>query len=342
MALIAAPGLRAEFRSNDPTLAHDSGSGKSGNKPNSSASLLSEQASVPRDPHSLRPAARKSEGSNPAVRGCRIERREFFSDACHARMAYHAFVPQGPKGTEHYPVLYLLHGAFDGYTAWRDHAEKKICDLVSKYRIIIVTPEGRCFGWYADSRFAKNNQIETYFLKELIPHVENNFPANGLRSIAGLSMGGHGAFILCLRNPEVFSSVSSMSGILDITRHKNQWHLAEVFGPYTDENAADWEEHSTLKLIEQRPESIRFVPMLITVSTGDRYSLDDNRLVHGQLEKMKVGHLYRESPGGHDWTYWTSQLPSHVAFHAWVLRSLRLFNLELNRTLKNLKVPEKT
>ncbi len=251
-----------------------------------------------------------------AGRDCRIERREFFSKACACPMGYYAFVPRESEEVGRYPVLYLLHGAFDGYTAWKDHAEKRICDLVSKYRIIIVTPEGRSFGWYADSRFVKNNQVETYFLKELIPHVEKSFPANGLRGIAGLSMGGHGAFVLCLRNPGVFSSVSSMSGILDITRHRKQWRLAEVFGPYEGEHIADWERHSALKLIECNADYVRSLPMLITVSKDDQLSIDDNRLVHEQLDKMKAPHLYYESPGAHDWAYWTSQLPLHVSFHA--------------------------
>ncbi|MGO9533313.1 MAG: alpha/beta hydrolase [Dissulfurispiraceae bacterium] len=238
-------------------------------------------------------------------------------------MSYYAFVPQEPKGAEPYPVLYLLHGAFDNYTAWRDHAENIICELVSEYRIIIVTPEGRSFGWYANSPFAKNNQIENCFLHELIPDVEKRFHTNGLRSIAGLSMGGHGAFVLCLRNPKIFLSVSSMSGILDITRHKNQWHLAEVFGPCEGGCVADWERHSALKLIERSADYIHSLPMLITVSKDDQLSIDDNRLVHRQLEKMNVEHLYYESPGGHDWAYWTSQLPLHVSFHACWLKSIR-------------------
>jgi hypothetical protein len=110
-----------------------------------------------------------------------------------------------------------------------------------------------------------------------------------------------------------------MSGILDITRHKNQWHLADVFGPYKGENVIDWEQHSVLNLINRNEDYVRSLPMLITVSTGDQCSIDDNRVVHRQLEKMKVKHFYYESPGGHDWMYWTSQLPRHVSFHAKVL-----------------------
>ncbi len=321
--LIAAPGLQADIVGDDSGPAEVSAAGTSENKTDFPDALSSTPSSVPPGSPALHPPAKGRGKSESAALSCRIERKEFFSDACAAQMAYYAFVPKESKGAARYPVLYLLHGAFDGYTAWKDHAENIICELVSKYRIIIVTPEGFSFGWYADSRLVKNNQIETYFLKELIPDVERNFPTNGLRSIAGLSMGGHGAFALCLRHPGVFSSVSSMSGILDITRHKNQWRLAEVFGPYKEENIADWEQHSVLKLIEQSADRIGSLPMLITVSNGDQYSIDDNRLVHRQLDRMNVKHLYRESPGGHDWVYWTSQLPMHVGFHAWWLKSIR-------------------
>jgi hypothetical protein len=187
-------------------------------------------------------------------------------------MAYYAFVPQGDQAGERYPVLYLLHGAFADYTAWKNHAENSIRRLVSEYGLIIVTPEGRSFGWYSDSSLVKNNQIETYFLKELIPHVDTNFPTNGLRGVAGLSMGGHGAFVLCLRNPGAFASVSSMSGILDITRHTNQWRLADLFGPYEGGFATDWDQHSALKLIERNGDYVRSLPMLITVSVDDRWT----------------------------------------------------------------------
>jgi hypothetical protein len=34
-------------------------------------------------------------------------------------MPYYAFVPRESGKDERFPVLYLLHGAFDGYTAWK-------------------------------------------------------------------------------------------------------------------------------------------------------------------------------------------------------------------------------
>jgi hypothetical protein len=316
VATTLALSLPLEIGADNLMVAGKTKAGGIDNKSGYEDSTSSSCESAHMESATLQSAAGKSEGAEPAYRGCTITRREFFSDACDGLMAYYAFVPTKLNDAERCPVLYLLHGAYDGCTAWKSHAEKEICDLASEYRIIIVTPEGGSFGWYADSRFLKKNRIETYFFNELIPDVEKTFPAGGLRSIAGLSMGGHGAFVLSFRHPGVFKSVSSMSGILDITRHKTQWKLSDVFGPYSDGNMAEWNRHSVLKLIEQSSDKIPSIPMLITVSTGDRCAVDENRLVHAQLERMNVKHLYYEAPGGHDWTYWTSQLPLHVSFHA--------------------------
>jgi S-formylglutathione hydrolase FrmB len=321
MAIIATSRLSPDAWTFDSGLLECSAAGTSENKPVSPVSISSRPSSSPAASPTQHLPAKGCGATKSAGRGCRIEREEFFSNACAAKMPYYAFVPQESK--EDCPVLYLLHGAFDSYTAWKDHAENIICELVSEYRVIIVTPEGGSFGWYADSQLVKNNQVETYFFNELIPDVQRKFHTNGRCSIAGLSMGGHGAFVLCLRHPGVFSSVSSMSGILDITRHKSQWRLTEVFGPYEGERVEDWEQHSAFILVERAGEEIRSLPMLITVSKDDQLSIDDNRLVHGQLDKMKVQHLYYESPGGHDWAYWTSQLPLHVSFHACWLKSIR-------------------
>ncbi|MDR3570176.1 MAG: alpha/beta hydrolase family protein [Syntrophobacteraceae bacterium] len=293
--------------------------------PHGRSSAMTAPTRPPLTPKGAETARSTPEAPAPKEGICRIVVRKFFSSACSQEMAYYAFVPGGVGSGKRYPVLYLLHGAFGSYRDWKDHAGKELCELASKYRLIIITPEGENFGWYADSRFLKNNHIESYFFKELIPDVERNFPANGLRSIAGLSMGGHGAFVLCLRHPGQFVSVSSMSGILDITRHKRQWRLSKVFGPYGN-NSAVWNRHSVLKLLAEQKEQryIRSLPMLITVSTGDPYSLDDNRLVHEELDSLKISHCYRESAGTHDWTYWLSELPQHVAFHAEQLKRARL------------------
>jgi len=260
----------------------------------------------------------------PETNGAGTVLMSFFSGLRHQETSYYAFVPQAGRDGDVFPVLYLLHGAWDDYTAWKVRAEDELKKLAETHRMIIVTPDGGRFGWYADSPFDPANRIESYIFEELIPHVEQALPVlKDRRAVAGLSMGGHGAVVLALRHPGAFMSVSAMSGILDITRHRHRdWELERVFGPYTRDNLDLWRQHSAYHLCLEKKDYLRSLPLLLTVARNDPWALADNRLFHRRLTKLKIPHIYRESPGNHDWTYWKSQLPVHAAFHAGVLNGL--------------------
>jgi hypothetical protein len=249
-----------------------------------------------------------------------LKKFTFYSQARGKNVSFYAFLPKSNTDRVAYPVLFLLHGAWDDYTAWKRHAQKNLKLLTQKYGLIIVTPDGDPFGWYADSPYNPSSQIETYFIKELIPFVDKNLNTNGRRSIAGLSMGGHGALTLALRNPGVIISASSMSGILDITLHPTAWELPKVFGDYVQKNYALWQDHSAFYLVQKRQASLKGLSIMITVSVGDKVAIRENRLIHELLKRERVKHRYEEAPGGHDWTYWSKQLPAHVAFHIQALK----------------------
>jgi hypothetical protein len=251
---------------------------------------------------------------------CGMVAQQFYSPARNKDTTYLAFVPPQSENGQLFPVFYLLHGAWDGYQAWNEHAHSELSQLSRQHGLIIVTPDGDEFGWYADSALDPANRIETYLIHELLPHVQKNLPANDHYGIGGLSMGGHGAFVLTLRHPGLFKSVSSMSGILDLTRHTDNWELPRVFGPFNSDNQETWFSHSAVHLAQRYPDRLKGLPLLITVSTGDPHSLEDNRLFARTLTSLGIKHRYEEKPGLHDWTYWMSQLPEHVAFHAQSLK----------------------
>ena len=232
--------------------------------------------------------------------------------------AYWAFVPQATHGgPQRFPVLYLLHGSWDDHNAWKDRAEKEIKGLAAQYGLVVILPDGDPFGWWADSPFDAANQIETYFFDELVPDVEARLPAiPGRRAAAGLSMGGHGAFVLALRRPGSFVSVSSMSGIMDVVRHAQQWQLTRVFGPLTPANLENWQEHSAYYLSVNHTERLAGLKMMMSVGRDDRWALTDNRIYSEKLKDLGASFEYREEPGDHDWDFWRSELPRHMAFHA--------------------------
>ncbi len=221
-----------------------------------------------------------------------------------------SYVAWIPRAEVPLPTLYLLHGAWGSHADWREHAEEQLSGLAAEHQIVIISPDGEELGWWADGR---EHRVESYVVEELIPHVESTLSVRpDRRAIAGLSMGGQGALGLALRHPGLFTSASSMSGILDITQHPSQWKLPRVFGSYAEHREV-WRTHSVAWLLRKTSEP---PPMLLTVSSDDPWAVHENRALHQELLGRGVEHGWREDPGTHDWAYWTAVVPHHVRFHA--------------------------
>ena len=234
-----------------------------------------------------------------------------------AKIACYAFLPADRKSGERFPVVYLLHGAFENAEVWNARAGDLLSRLATRERLVLIAPSCGKTGWYADSPYLKKNRIESFVVRELMPAVERSFPVLPRRGVLGMSMGGHGAFALALRHPGLFASVSSMSGVLDITRHPDQWKIKDVLGPLAS-NRALWKSYSALDLLESsKPAGAP--SMLITTGAQDAYVVPENRAFRDALRKGGFVYQYREAPGIHDWAYWLEELPLHLAFHAGVL-----------------------
>lgn len=229
-----------------------------------------------------------------------------------------AYAPVLPEGAAPLPVLYLLHGAGGNHSSWHGPRRELLLELAVQHQLVIVAPDGRPYGWYLDSPVDPTSRIETWLIQELIPHVERSgLPvAPGRRAIAGLSMGGHGALVLALRNPDTFTSASSMSGIVDPLRHPRQWGLPDVLGELGPTSRPDWERHSAMHLLGAPGATPPPGGILLTVGSSDGAAVAENRDLHDALQATGVQHGWQESDGGHDWRYWRRVLPDHVAFHA--------------------------
>lgn len=73
-------------------------------------------------------------------------------------------------------------------------------------------------GFYIDATqdpYSKNYNMYTYITKELPALLESEFAIgkDGMRSISGHSMGGHGALTIALKDPSGWASVSAFSPI---------------------------------------------------------------------------------------------------------------------------------
>jgi len=214
-------------------------------------------------------------------------------------------------GDERFPVLYLLHGASGSAKSWNESMGKELQKIADEKRVIIVAPSAEPFGWYVDSPLVAQNQIESYMVKELVPHIDMLYPTNKKRAIAGLSMGGHGAMLLGFKYPKIFSSVASASGVLDIRLHPEQWEIKDLLGNLA-ENKSEWDENSVVAHIGTRWKKYAPKQILIVTGTEDFLVLEDNRLAEKLLKERKFIFEYNEASGNHDWNFWREHIPNQL------------------------------
>ncbi|MGL4305896.1 MAG: alpha/beta hydrolase-fold protein [Mycobacteriaceae bacterium] len=119
-----------------------------------------------------------------------------------------------------FPYLYTLDGlrAQDDQSGWTINTN--IVDFYADKNINVLLPIGGQSSFYSNwlqPNNGKNYQWETFLTKELPPILENDWRANGVNGIQGLSMGGTSAMFYAQRNPGMFKFVGSYSGVLQTT-----------------------------------------------------------------------------------------------------------------------------
>ncbi len=223
-------------------------------------------------------------------------------------------VEYNSKPEVRYAVIYLLHGLTGHFSDWTDRTD--LVQTASKYKFIIVTPEGND-GWYTDSSTTPNSKYESYIINELIPEVDRRFrtlPDRQHRVIAGLSMGGYGALKFGLKYPDRFAIVGSFSGALQVA----QWSestggnkligksIDTVFGP---PNSPTRKANDIFRIVgELTPGKAAGLPYIYMSCGTEDGLIEGSRAFDKLLTEKGVVHEYKTSRGGHDWTFWGEQM----------------------------------
>ena len=238
---------------------------------------------------------------------------------------YAIYLPPDYETSERmYPVLYLLHGSGDDQTGWIQFGEvlqitdKAIEDGLATPMVIVMPDAQSGQKGYFNSIDGKWN-YENFFFEELIPFIEKKYrikPKKRFRAIAGLSMGGGGAFIYALRHPEMFSSACPLSGSMGELSYNEFYKKNEdkvkmlkretIFNYYSNHNA--------LSVIENQTDAnLKSVKWYIDCGDDD-FLFEGNSMVHIALKKRGVPHEYRVRNGSHNWTYWRESLTKVLTF----------------------------
>ena len=219
------------------------------------------------------------------------------------------FKPTDYNSDGSYPLVYLLHGYGGSYQDWNNHTN--IQKFADQYEFIIVTPEGYHDSWYVDNPHRPKMQFEKFFWNDLVPKVFEEYSID--RSaifITGLSMGGHGAMTLFLKNPNFFKSAGSMSGILDLTFFPDRWSIKQGLGSI-DEFPDEWKNNSAMYLLKNIAGTDKSI--IFDCGTED-FAYEVNELFAKKCEDLNVNYKFISQPGNHSWPYWIESIKDHLQY----------------------------
>ena len=248
-----------------------------------------------------------------------LNKVNFFSETIGVRSPMYVLLPQRmlldgkSKRKPKYRTLYLLHGHSDDHTAWMrwSSIEKHAEGL----NLAVVMPAVH-LSFYND--MAHGSAYWQFISEEVPTLVRDMFALSADRKdnfVAGLSMGGYGAFKLALTHPERFAAAASLSGAVDISEvvrvKKNQpdnkaWieEMRTVFGDLSKVPGSKHDLFVLAKKVARGPVKPRLYQCC---GTGD-FLYADNLRFRDAVQKLPLDLTYEEGPGEHNWAYWDKMI----------------------------------
>jgi S-formylglutathione hydrolase FrmB len=292
----------------------------------------------------------------------RVVRTKFHSDALGVDKHYLVYLPAGYDASPStaWPTFYYLNGLTGDETNWVDAIHLDQAADALKLRAIVVMPDGDD-SFYVDSaapidydaclkdgsglfvpsapraaQCVRHRAYETYIVDDLVKHVDATYHTirgREGRAIAGLSMGGFGAWMLALRHPDEFAATASHSGVIALMYAGPHPYAAGKVTLVTDpktwgaavggigtwvrmllgDDLANWQAHDPASLVlKMAPGKLA---LYLDCGTEDDFALNDEAAyVHDLLTAHHIEHAYFSGPGHHDLRFWASRVGASLAF----------------------------
>jgi putative tributyrin esterase len=204
------------------------------------------------------------------------------------------------------PVLYLLHGLTDDDTAWTRYTS--IERYATERGLAVVMPQVHR-SFYADE--VHGGRFWTFLSEELPAVVSSFFRVSTRREdtfVAGLSMGGYGAFKWALREPARFAAAASLSGALDLA-YLSQWdkrpHVTALVARVFAGRPVAGTDDDLLHLIAAAGDDLP--SLLLRCGTEDHLVAQNERFL-AACRRHGVAIDAAFEPGAHEWGYWDAEI----------------------------------
>jgi S-formylglutathione hydrolase len=256
------------------------------------------------------------------------------SETLDCTMVFSVYLPPQAQ-TARVPVLFWLSGLTcdDQNFVTKAGAQR----FAARHGVAIVAPDtsprgdgiaddaswdlGQGAGFYLDATqapWSANYRMYDYVVDELHARIAADLPVDMERcGIFGHSMGGHGALMIALRNPQKFRSVSAFAPIC--APMSCPWGQ-KAFTAYLGADRSTWSQYDSTELLRERRLP---VPMLVDQGMADEFltsQLLPERLEAAARQSGQELTLRRHADYDHSYFFIASFIGDHVAFHAGLLK----------------------
>ena len=171
-------------------------------------------------------------------------------------------------------------------------------------------------GFYVDATaqpWQNHYRMYSYVVEELPALIAQNFSISDRQGIFGHSMGGHGALVCALRNPDRYQSVSAFAPIA--APMQCAWGQ-KAFSNYLGDNSEDWRRYDASQLVR-----VALYPQTILIDQGKSDRFLTSQLLPQEFEKAcaEVGQsLNLRMQEGYDHSYYfiSTFMEDHIRHHA--------------------------
>lgn len=216
---------------------------------------------------------------------------------------------------QHYPVLYMLHGAGGNYTEWTDSFLPEQADrMMAAHEIppmIIVMPDDGGQTYWANWSEG-GPRWGDYLTEDVVATIDQRYrtlPNAASRAIGGLSMGGLGALNLAFQHPDEFGVVGSHSPSVRIEPDPALWFLS---GQTFWDNNPIW-------LVQHRT-GLDSLNIWLDAGSEDVW-LPNIEAVHEALVEQGLHAEWHLFPGPHEAEYWIEHVPDYLRFYGGALKT---------------------
>lgn len=237
---------------------------------------------------------------------------DFYSEILNLSCSMVVVLPQRPLPTIHttpspkFPTLYLLHGLSDDHTVWpRRTSIERYAE--EKGLAVVMPAVNRSF--YTD--MVAGPRYWSYISEEVPARARDLFPLSREREdnfVAGLSMGGYGAFKLALRHPERFTAAASLSGALDMANVHDPVLEPELRLIFGDLDTIAGSDNDLFHLAAQVAQSPGPKPKLFQWCGTEDFLYGFNVKFRDFVQTLPFDYTYSEGPGDHTWSSWDTQI----------------------------------